>query len=60
MCSKRLIFVYPGTIKRLSGFTAHPRYLDVAENYTYGAVSLWDQRGSPDHCEKLDGQWVCD
>jgi tetratricopeptide (TPR) repeat protein len=54
------IFVYPGTIKRLSGFTAHPRYLDVAEKQTYGAVSLWEKRGPPDHCKKLDGQWVCE
>jgi TolB-like protein/Tfp pilus assembly protein PilF len=54
------IFVYAATIKRQSGFTAHPSYLDVAEKYVYGAVSLWEQRGPPDHCEKLGGQWVCE
>ncbi len=54
------VFVYAGTIKRPSGFTAHPSYLEVAEKYLYGAVSLWEQRGAPDHCEKLDGQWICE
>ena len=54
------VFVYPGTINRLSGFAAHPRYLEVAEKYAFGAVSLWEQRGPPDHCKKLNGQWVCE
>jgi TolB-like protein/tetratricopeptide (TPR) repeat protein len=54
------IFVYAGTIKRPSGFTAHPRYLKTAEKYAYGVVSLWDQRGAPDHCEKVSGQWICE
>ena len=52
--------VYYGTINRQSGFTAHPRYVEAADQYFYGALSLWDQRGAPDHCEKLDGQWVCE
>ena len=47
-----------GTIHRQSGFTAHPRYLEVAE--AYGLFELWDQRGAPDHCKKLDGQWACE
>jgi TolB-like protein len=54
------VFVYAGTIKRQSGFTAHPGYLEAAEKYAYGTVSLWDQRGPPDHCEKLDSQWICE
>jgi TolB-like protein len=52
--------IFGATIKRQSGFTTHPRYLEVAEKYAYGMVSLWDQRGPPDHCEKLDGQWACE
>jgi TolB-like protein len=48
------------TVKRQSGFTTHPRYLEVAEKYYYGMVSLWDQRGAPDHCEKVSGQWICE
>jgi TolB-like protein len=54
------IFIYAGTIKRQSGFTVQPGYLEAAEKFAYGVVSLWEQRGSPDHCEKLDGQWVCE
>jgi tetratricopeptide (TPR) repeat protein len=53
------ILVFYGTINRASGFTAHPRYLEAAEKHAYGVVSLWEQRGPPDHCEKLDGQWIC-
>jgi hypothetical protein len=34
------IFVYPATIKRQSGFTSHPSYLEVAEKFVTGAVSL--------------------
>ena len=48
---------YWGTIDRRSGFTAHPRYLELAEKFDL--TELWDQRGAPDHCKKLDGQWVC-
>jgi tetratricopeptide (TPR) repeat protein len=54
------IFIYAGTIKRQSGFTVQPGYLEAAEKFAYGVVSLWEQRGPPDHCEKLDGQWVCE
>ncbi len=47
-----------GTISRRLGFTAHPRYLEVADSY--GHVELWERRGPPDFCEKVDGQWVCE
>ena len=47
-----------GTIHRQSGFTAHPRYLEVAE--AQGFFELWDERGAPDQCKKLDGQWACE
>ena len=50
--------VHESTIDRRSGFTAHPRYLEIAK--TWGLIELWDQRGPPDMCEKLDGQWVCE
>ncbi|MBW2714867.1 MAG: hypothetical protein JRD03_02255 [Deltaproteobacteria bacterium] len=46
------------TIYRQSGFTAHPRYLEVAE--AVGFFELWDERGAPDHCKKLAGQWACE
>jgi TolB-like protein len=54
------VLSFAATITRQSGFTAHSKYLEVAEKYEYGVVTLWDQRGPPDHCEKLDGQWICE
>jgi len=50
--------LFTGTADRRSGFTAHPRYLEVAK--TFGLVDLWEQRGPPDFCEKIDGVWVCE
>jgi len=49
--------IHQGIIDRSSGFTAHPRFLEVAE--AYELFELWEQRGAPDYCEKLDAQWVC-
>ena len=49
---------YHGTIFRELHFTADPRYLEVAK--ADGLIEIWEQRGPPDHCEKLDGQWVCE
>ena len=40
-----------------SGFTAHPRYVEMA--IAYGLASVWDRRGPPDHCTKIDGHWTC-
>ena len=50
--------VFYGTVFRRLGFTAHPKYLDVVE--PMGIVELWEQRGPPDFCEKVGGQWVCE
>jgi len=50
--------IWNGTVFRRMGFTAHPKYLEIAE--ANGMVELWEQRGAPDFCEKLDGQWVCE
>lgn len=47
-----------GTRYRRLGFTAHPKYLEVAE--AVGIMDVWEQRGPPDFCEKVDGQWVCE
>ena len=51
-------FVYVGTVFRRLGFTAHPKYLEVAE--LMGIIRIWEQRGPPDFCGKVDGQWVCE
>ncbi len=50
--------VLQGTIVRRLGFTAHPRYLEVAE--IMGLFHIWEQRGPPDFCEKVSGEWVCE
>ncbi|NIL93754.1 MAG: hypothetical protein GTO71_04795 [Woeseiaceae bacterium] len=50
--------VFDATVFRHLGFTAHPRYLEIAQSL--GIVDIWDQRGAPDFCKKLDGQWVCE
>ena len=50
--------VYVATINQRSGFTAHPRYLEVAKEI--GLIEVWEQRGPPDFCEKVNGQWVCE
>jgi len=50
--------IYESTVDRESGFTGHPRYLEIVK--TWGYFELWDERGPPDMCEKLNGQWVCE
>ncbi len=50
--------VYSGTVNRRLGFTAHPKYLEVVESM--GIIDVWEQRGPPDFCEKVDEQWVCE
>jgi TolB-like protein/DNA-binding winged helix-turn-helix (wHTH) protein/Flp pilus assembly protein TadD len=54
--SEELIHV--GTMYRRLGFTAHPMYLEVVKSLDF--IGLWEQRGPPDFCEKVDGQWVCE
>jgi TolB-like protein/DNA-binding winged helix-turn-helix (wHTH) protein len=50
--------VHAGTMFRRLGFTAHPKYLEVAD--ALGIVDVWEQRGPPDFCEKVGGKWVCE
>jgi TolB-like protein len=50
--------LFDGTVYRHLGFTAHPKYLEVAESI--GIVELWEQRGPPDFCEKVGDKWVCE
>jgi len=52
------LLIFNGMIDRGLGFTADPRFLEIAK--AIGHIDLWDQRGAPDFCEKLDGQWVCE
>ncbi len=51
--------VYMGTFARAeTGFTAHPKYLEVADSI--GLLELWDQRGAPDFCHKEGSDWFCE
>jgi TolB-like protein len=50
--------VSQGTIFHRLGFTAHPKYLEVAESL--GIIDVWEQRGPPDFCKKVGSQWVCE
>ncbi len=52
------ILVWMGTIFRRLGFTAHPKYLAVTKSI--GITDVWEQRGPPDFCVKVGGEWVCD
>ena len=52
------IYLYDGIVHRRMGFTAHPKYLEVAE--AMGIIKIWEKRGPPDFCEKVGGQWVCE
>ena len=51
-------WIITGTVFRQTGFTAHPRYLEVAE--LTGIIDAWEQRGPPDFCEKIAGKWICE
>jgi TolB-like protein len=51
-------FIHTGTVFRESGFTAHPSYLKLAKEWDI--IDIWEKRGPPDMCEKLNGQWVCE
>ena len=50
--------LHDGSVFRRLGFMAHPKYLDVVASI--GIVDLWEQRGPPDFCEKVDGNWICE
>ena len=52
------VFVWEATNFRQTGFTAHPRYVEIAQ--ALGITSVWDQRGPPDFCEKVSGDWICE
>jgi hypothetical protein len=52
------MLVYDGTKYPRLGFTAHPKYLEVAE--ATGIVDVWEQRGPSDFCSKESGHWVCE
>jgi tetratricopeptide (TPR) repeat protein len=50
--------VFYGTVFRRTGFTADPKYIEIAE--AIGMMDVWEQRGPPDFCRKVAGEWVCE
>ena len=50
--------LWRSAIFRRLGSTAHPKYLEFAK--LMGVVDIWEQRGPPDFCEKVNDQWVCE
>ena len=50
-------YVMWGTVYRQWGFTAHPRYPEVAR--LMGLTTAWERRGPPDYCQAESGDWVC-
>jgi hypothetical protein len=50
--------VFYGTVFRRTGFTADPKYVEIAE--AIGMMDVWEQRGPPDFCRKVVGEWVCE
>jgi TolB-like protein len=41
-----------------TGCAVHPAAIPYAKQQ--GMTDLWDQRGPPDRCSKIDGEWVCE
>ena len=52
------IHIWRGVIFHRLGVTAHPDFLRVAKLLNIDQV--WDTRGPPDLCDKVDNQWVCE
>lgn len=44
---------FNGVVYPLTGFRSDPRFV------TEELVELWDARGKPDACDKIDGEWTC-
>lgn len=50
--------IWQANTVRRTGITASPAYLELMRRAN--VTDVWEQRGPPDFCEKLDGQWVCE
>jgi TolB-like protein len=51
------LLTYTGRAFKSSGYTGHPRFTPLRNEW--GMLDLWDERGPPDDCTKVDGDWVC-
>ena len=52
------VLEFSGRYKKASGYSAHPRFLPLQEEW--GTFDVWEVRGPPDDCSKVDGNWVCE
>ena len=48
---------FAGRVYKVSGYADHPLFESTA--FDWGLLDLYEQRGAPDDCEKVDGNWVC-
>lgn len=51
------MLAYGATIFHATEFFSSPEYIPYATAQTL--VDLWERRGPPDHCQKVDDKWVC-
>jgi len=49
---------YIGRYIKVAGYAADPRFIELHRRW--GMLDLWDERGPPDDCSKIDGNWVCE
>jgi hypothetical protein len=52
------IHLWRGNLFRRTGFTAHPKYLKLVKSL--GIDTVWEHRGPPDFCNKVENNWVCE
>ncbi len=46
-----------GRVFKVSGYSADLRFGPLRNKW--GTLDLWDERGPPDDCDKVDDKWVC-
>jgi len=51
------MLAYVGRAFKSSGYTEDPRFTPLRNRW--GMLDLWDERGPPDDCTKVEGNWVC-
>jgi TolB-like protein len=47
-----------GRLFKVSGYAAHPRFPPLRNRW--GMLDLYDKRGGPDDCRKINGNWECE
>ena len=55
--NSRLLELMGGVFK-VSGYAAHPRFIPLQNKW--GMLDLWEERGPPDDCSRIDGEWACE